>query len=97
MVEKEQWVVLLYLVAKAVLGLSLIPLGVQEERNQRPWCLVDYSLSHLNSKTFPIATMSAMQYGRDIERLIGDVVISDPALGRVHVLKADFSDVSCRI
>ena len=37
--------------------------------------------------------MYAMQYGRNLERLIKEVVISNPALGPVHILKADVIDV----
>ena len=36
MVEKGQWVVLPYLVAKGLPGLSLIPPGMKVERDQRP-------------------------------------------------------------
>ena len=38
-----------------------------------------------------------MQYGRALERLIREVVISDPELGPMHVLKADASDGFYRI
>ena len=48
--------------------------------------------SNLNSKTSSIATISAMQYGWALERLIREVVIANPELGPMHVLKADFSD-----
>ena len=36
--------------------------------------------------------MSAIQYGRALECLIREVVISDPELVPVHILKADFSE-----
>ena len=36
--------------------------------------------------------MSAMQYFRALERLIGEVVLAEPALGTVNALKADLSD-----
>ena len=38
-----------------------------------------------------------MQYGRALDRLIGEVVIANPALGPVHVLKLDISDNFYRI
>ena len=38
-----------------------------------------------------------MEYGRALERLIREVVIANPALGPVHVLKADFSEGFYRI
>ena len=100
MVEKGRWVVLLYLVVKGLPGLRLIPPGVKEERYRRPQWLVYYIFSNLNSETLPIAAMSAlsaMQYGRSLERLVRGVVIANPALGAVHFLKACVSDVFYRI
>ena len=43
MIEKGQWVVLPYLVAKGLLGLWLSPPGVKVERDWRPRWLGDYS------------------------------------------------------
>ena len=89
--------VLPYLVAKELRGLRLIPPRVKEERDRRPRWLGDYSYSNLNSKTLPISALSAIQYGRDLDRLIREIVIADPTLGPVHVLKADASDDFYRI
>ena len=93
MVGKGQWVVLPYLVSKELLGLNLIPLGVKEDRYRRMRWLEDYIFSNIHYKTLPIAALFAMQSGRALERLIREVVIYDPALGPVHVLKADASDI----
>ena len=65
----------------------------EEERDRRPWWLVDYSYSNLNSKTLPISAMSAIIYGEALEHLIREIVIANPPLGPVHVLKANISDV----
>ena len=89
--------VLPYLVAKELRGLRLIPPRVKEERDRRPRWLGDYSYSNLKSKTLPIAALSSMQYGRDLDHLIGKIIIADPTLGPVHVLKADVSDSFYRI
>ena len=88
---------LLYSLAKEIPGLRLIPLGVKEGRYWRLRWLRDYSFSNLNSKTLPIAAMSTIQYGRELERLIREVVIDDPSLGPVHLLKVDVSDGFYRI
>ena len=66
---------------------------MEEERNRRMCWLGDYSYSNLNSKTLSIASLSSMQYGQDLDELIMEVVISDPSLGIVHVLKQDASAV----
>ena len=83
MIEKGQWVVLPYLVAKGLPGLRPSPPGVKVERDRRP-CWLD--------ETLPIACLSAMQYGRALDRLIREIVYADPALGYVYLLKADVSD-----
>ena len=36
--------------------------------------------------------MSAMKYGRSLERLIREVIIANPALGPMHVLKDNVND-----
>ena len=41
--------------------------------------------------------MSAIQYGRALDRLIREIVYADPALGCVYLLKADVSDGFYRI
>ena len=79
--------------SKELLGFRLIPLGVKRERDWLPRCLGDYSYSNLNSETLPIASMYTMKYDRALKHLIREVVIADPALGTVHALKADVSDV----
>ena len=97
MVGKGKWFIFPYLVTKEIPGLRLSPAGVKEERNRRSRYLGNYSYSNLKSKTLPIAAISAMQYCRALERLIREVVISNPALGPVHVLKADVRDGLYRI
>ena len=60
-----------------------------ENRGMR---LRNYSFTSIDAKTFPIAALSAIQYGRALDRLIRDLVISYPSLGPVYVLEADISD-----
>ena len=51
MIEKGQWVVLPYLVAKGLPGLRLSLLGVKVERDWRPRWLGDYSFFKTNAET----------------------------------------------
>ena len=97
MIEKGQWVVLPYSVAKGLPGLWLSPLGVKVEWDRRPRWLGDYSFFLTNAKTLPIASLSAMQYGRALDRLIREIVYADPELGYVYLLKADVSNGFYRI
>ena len=65
---------------------------MKEERDWQPQWLGDYSYINLNYNTLPIATLHTIQYGQALERLIREVFITEPALGSMHTLKADFSD-----
>ena len=92
MLEKGQWVVLPYSVAKGLPGLRLIPPGVKVERDRIPRWLGDYSYFKTNAETLPVACLSAMQYGWALDRLIREIVYAEPALGYVYMLKADVLD-----
>ena len=72
MVGKEQWVVLPYSLSKDLMGLRLSPPGVKEDFYWRPKWVNDYSYSNINTDTLPIALLSAIQYGRVLDRLIRD-------------------------
>ena len=81
--------VLPYLVSKGLPRLRLSPPGVKVERDQRPRWLGDYSYFKTNANTFPVACLSAMQYGWALDRLICKIVYTDPELGYVYLLKAE--------
>ena len=91
-VEKGQWTVLPYSVTKRLPGLRLRPPGVKVERGGRPCCTGDYSYYKNNAKTLLVACLSAMLYGRALDRLLREIVFADPSLGPVYILKADVSD-----
>ena len=67
MVEKGQWVVLPYSVAKRLPGLRLSPPGVKVERDRIPRWLGDYIYFKTNAETLPVACLSSMQYGRTLD------------------------------
>ena len=56
---------------------------MKEERDQQPRWIDDYSYSNINTDTLPIAALSAMKYGRVLDHLIREVVVSDPVLGHI--------------
>ena len=91
-VVKGLWGVLPCLVAKELPGLRLIALGSMEENYRRPKWIGYYSYSNLNAETLTIAALYTMQYGRMLDRLIREVVITEPALGPIYVYKADVSN-----
>ena len=92
MLEKGQWVVLPYSVAKRLPGLRLSLPGAKVERDKRPRWLGDYSYFKTNAETLPVACLTSMQYGRALDRLLREIVFEDPALGPVYLLKASVSD-----
>ena len=92
MVEKGQWKVILYYVDKRLPELTLSPPGVKVEKVRRPRWLVNYSYYKTNSKTLTLACLSARQYGRELDRLIHEIVFVDPSLVIVYLLKTDVSD-----
>ena len=70
MVEKEQWVVFPFFVAKRLPGIRLSLPGVKVERDRRPRWLGNYSYFKTNAETLPVACLSAMQYGQALDRLL---------------------------
>ena len=92
MMEKGQWVVLPYLVAKRLPGLRLNPPDVKVEQERIPCWLGNYSYYKTNAETLPVACLSAIQYGWVLHRLLHKIVFADPALGYFYLLKADVSD-----
>ena len=89
MVEKGQWVVLPYLVNKRLLGLRLSLPIVKVERDRIPCWIIYYSYFKTNAKNLPVACSSSMQYSRALDRLLREIVFTDPALGPVYLPKAD--------
>ena len=85
MVEKGQWVALPYSVAKGLPGLRLSVPGVKVEQDRRPHWLGNYIHFKTDAKTLPVACLSAMQYGRALDRLLREIVFADPDLGYVHL------------
>ena len=75
MVEKVQWMVLLYLVSKRLPGLRLIPPGVKAESDRRPHWIANCSYYKTNSKNLPVACLYEMQHGRALDRLLCEIVL----------------------
>mmetsp|Transcript_21332 Transcript_21332/g.32959 ORF Transcript_21332/g.32959 Transcript_21332/m.32959 type:complete len:780 (+) Transcript_21332:5035-7374(+) len=95
--SKSQWVVLPYSVVKDLPGLRISPPGVVPQRDRRPRWIVDYSFSDVNAETLPLAAVESMQFGHALDRILREVLLADPALGPVQLLKVDISDGFYRI
>ena len=97
MVDRATWVVLPYHTLRHLPNLRVSPMGVVPQHERRPRPIVDYSFSGVNTDTVLLAPPEAMQFGRTLERLIHQVVRSDPRFGPVQFLKIDIADGFYRV
>jgi hypothetical protein len=97
MVERATWLVLPYSRVRELRDLRLSPMGVVPQHARRPRPIVDYTYSGINRDTLPLAPREAMQFGRTLERLIAQVVHSNPRYGPVQFIKIDIADGFYRV
>ena len=97
MINKGQWVVLPYSAVRHLPGLRVSPPGVVPQRERRPHWICDYSWWNVNADTLPLAAMEAMQFGHALDRILREILLADPALGPVQLIKLDISDGFYRI
>ena len=97
MIQKQQWVVLPFSSVEHLPGLRLSPPGCVPQRDRRPRWICDYSWSDINTETLPIAATESMQFGHALDRLLREILMADPKLGPVHLMKIDISDGFYRI
>ena len=51
----------------------------------------------MNQETAPLALLEAMQSGHALDRILRELILADPALGPVKLLKLDISDGFYRV
>jgi hypothetical protein len=92
MINKGQWLVLPYSAVHALPRLRIPPPGVIPQRDRRPHWIVDYSWWTFNSDTLPLAALDSMQFGHALDRILREILLSNPAFGPVFLMKLDISD-----
>jgi hypothetical protein len=97
MVERATWVVMYYRRLRELKDLRVSPMGVVPQHERRPRPIVDYTFSGINDETVPLSPREAMQFGRALERIIAQVVHSNPKFGPVQFLKIDIADGFYRV
>ena len=97
MIAKEQWVVLPFSEVKNLKNIRLSPPGVVPQRGRRPRWIVDYSFFGVNEDTMPLAPTESMQFGHALERILREILLADPNLGPVYLMKLDIADGFYRI
>jgi hypothetical protein len=95
--SKMQWVVLPISAVKDLPGLRISPPGCVPQRDRRPRWIVDYSFSEVNAETIAICAVESMQFGHALDRILWEILLADPMLGPVQLLKVDISDGFYRI
>ena len=97
MIQKSQWVILPAKAVQSLPGLRVSPPGVVPQRERRPRWICDYSWSQVNEETLPLAALEAMQFGHALDRILREIILADPSLGPVQLMKVDLSDGFYRI
>lgn len=97
MVDKGTWLVLPYSSLRHLRTLRISPMGVIPQHERRPRPIVDYSFSAVNRDTAPLSPSEAMQFGRALERIITQIVHSNPKYGPVNLIKIDIADGFYRV
>ena len=92
MINKGQFVVLPAKVAKKLRGVRVSPMGVVPQVGRRDRMVADHSWSGVNAETQPVVPVESMQFGHALERIIREILLADPALGPVKMIKVDLSD-----
>ena len=97
MINKDQWVILPYSAVKDLPGLRLSPPGVVPQRERRPRWICDYSFYAINLETLPLAALESMQFGHALDRILRHILLANPELGPVYLMKVDLSDGFYRV
>ena len=97
MINKGQWIVLPHSAVQHLPGLRVSPPGVVPQRERRPCWICDYSWWNINNDTLPLAAMESMQFGHALDRILREILLADPKLGPVYLIKLDISDGFYRI
>ena len=96
MVAQRFWIVLPFELVRDLPSLRLSPMGVVPQRDRRDRVIVDYTFSHVNKDTQPLAPNS-MQFGRAFDRLLHKIHHANRRFGPVYMSKADLADGFYRI
>ena len=67
-------------------------MGVAPQVGRRDRMVADRSWSGVKAETKPVVPVESMQFGHALERIIREILLADPALGPVKMIKVDLSD-----
>jgi hypothetical protein len=97
MINKGQWLVLPYSAVRHLPGLCISPPGVVPQQERRPHWIVDYSWWNVNQETLPLAAIKAVQFGHALDCILREILLTNPRLGPIALMKLDISNGFYRI
>lgn len=97
MINKRQWVILPYTRVQDLPNLRLSPPGCVPQRDRRPRWICDYTFSEVNQETLELFAQESMQFGHTLDRFLREILLSDPDLGPLSMIKADIANEFYRI
>ena len=80
------------MLVQALLGLSLIPLGLVPKNGHRDSIISDYTYFGVNSEMLQLAPLNTMQFGLNLHFLLEKIHRANDHFGPVSILKLYLSD-----
>ena len=81
-----------YHVVKDLKELRQSPPGCIPQRDRRPRWIVDYRFWGINEETLPLVALDSMEFGHALDRLLREILLTDPKYGPVLLMKLDIAD-----
>ncbi len=92
MINKGQWLVLPYSSVRHLPGLRISLPGVVPQWECHPHWIVDYSWWNVNQEILPLAAIEAMQFGHALDRILREILLANPCLGPIALMKLNISN-----
>lgn len=92
MTKKRQWVILPFSKVENLPGLRLSPPGCVPQQDRHPRWICDYTFSGVNAETLNLFAHESMQFGHALHRDLREILLHNPELRPVNLLKVDISD-----
>ena len=97
MIRKEQCVVLPASAVSDLPNVRISSSGCAPQQNRRLRWICDYSWSDVNAETLDLAAKGSMQFGHALDHILHEILLADPSLGLIQLMKSNISDGFYRI
>ena len=97
MIKRKQWVLLPVDLVMDQPSLQLSPLDVVPQWDRRLQTISDYSYYLVNADTSKLASQTAMQFGKALNRILQCIQAANSRYGPVYISKIDVADAFYRI